>query len=429
MKIHKIEIKNFKGFAQQTFEFNSQFTVLIGNNGKGKTSAMEALAVALGAYILGIGYSAPQRHIQKTDIRKVHLEGRYAYQFPVEVWAEGDIDEYKNLKWGRILKSYEGRTSIKEATNITEISKSHQQKTNSPTDSRVNLPVLAYYSTGRLWIGKNQRINTKSKGDILYDGYYACLEPASDSIAYLEWFHTYEYSILTKGKDKTLLNLVKKAISDCVVGWQDVFFDFEENDLVGKMLLDNGETQFVPFRLLSDGQRNIVGIVAELAYRCITLNGHLGVNALRDSKGVVLIDEIDIHLHPRWQKRIVGDLKRTFPNIQFIATTHSPFIVQSLEADEIVNLENPENREGLDGAPFKHSIEDIAEFEMGVEMPQRSQKFLEMQQHAKEFFELVGQNASPTHLQQAKQKLDELRILFNNDPAYIALLQSELPLE
>src|SRR5690606_7819707 len=80
-------------------------------------------------------------------------------------------------------------------------------------------------------------------------------------------------------------------------------------------------------------------MVAELAYRCIVLNGFKEEKAIDEATGIVMIDELDLHLHPKWQRHVVNDLKTAFPNIQFVVTTHSPFIVQSLEQSELVNLD------------------------------------------------------------------------------------------
>ena len=120
--------------------------------------------------------------------------------------------------------------------------------------------------------------------------------------------------------------------------------------------LENGE--WIPYGILSSGYKGIVRLVADIAYRAIKLNPHLGENAVVQTQGEVLIDEIDMHLHPKWQKTIVADLKRTFPGIQFIVTSHSPFIIQSLQSDEAINL----NGEVSDNPSVK-SIEDIAEDE------------------------------------------------------------------
>jgi predicted ATP-binding protein involved in virulence len=138
----------------------------------------------------------------------------------------------------------------------------------------------------------------------------------------------------------------------------------------------------------------------------------------------VLIDELDLHLHPNWQKRIVADLKSVFQKIQFVATTHSPFIVQSLRSKELINLDTVK---GLDNDPNKYSVEEISESEMGVENVRRSKEFAEMQEKAAQYFQLVKHKASKDEISKVKKMLDELRIKFSNDPAYVALLESEFP--
>jgi predicted ATP-binding protein involved in virulence len=183
-------------------------------------------------------------------------------------------------------------------------------------------------------------------------------------------------------------------------------------------------SDLLPLDLHSDGIRFFTEMVAEIAYRCIVLNGYLDATAIIESRGVVMIDELDLHIHPEWQRHIVNDLKMAFPGIQFVATTHSPFIVQSLEANELINLDATE---GLDEAPNKYSIEEISEYEMGVKNVERSEKYLEMKRAAAEFFELVKNKADKAVIAQAKTRLDELRLRYNNDPAYVALLESELP--
>jgi predicted ATP-binding protein involved in virulence len=90
---------------------------------------------------------------------------------------------------------------------------------------------------------------------------------------------------------------------------------------------NDGTTQ--PFHLLSDGFRITIGLVADLAWRAVRLNPHLGADAPRLAQGVVVIDELDLHLHPTWQRRILGDLRNTFPGVQFVVTTHSPQILAS----------------------------------------------------------------------------------------------------
>jgi len=157
------------------------------------------------------------------------------------------------------------------------------------------------------------------------------------------------------------------------------------------------------------------------SYRAVVLNPHLGVNAPQETSGVVLIDEIDLHLHPKWQRRVVEDLKRTFPQIQFIATTHSPFIIQSLRPDELINLDN------RDGEYYNKSIEDIAEDVMGVELPQQSERWKKMMQAAEKYYQVLEQakNASEAEIEKLKEKLDELSMPYSDDPAYQGFLKME----
>jgi predicted ATP-binding protein involved in virulence len=418
MKIHKIEIENFKGFLKNSFNFTERFTVIIGNNGKGKTSLIDALAIAASAYLLGIDElgAADRKDLRQNMSHCIDFDRYFAAQYPVVIRAEGELETA--LSWQQTLSTAKSR-SPRKIIPISDIAKQHQESIRNGI--RVELPVFAYYSTERL--PKEQKIEPQSKGSI-FEAYATCLNPANNNIDYLEWLHTYEYMVEIHKENDTLLNLVKQAISDCMDNWHEIYFDLKENDLVGTRYFNNGIKQRIPFKHLSDGQRTIAALVAELAYRCVILNGHLQEKAIKNAKGLVLIDELDQHLHPQWQKRIVEDLKQTFPNLQFVATTHSPFIIQSLKKTEVINLDE---LDGIDSDFFKQSIEDIAEYEMGVENVQRSEKFLAMEESASKYFALIRNRADKASLEQAKKKLDELHVLFSDDPAYVALLKAEFP--
>ena len=105
------------------------------------------------------------------------------------------------------------------------------------------------------------------------------------------------------------------------------------------MQIERAGGERLPFSFLSDGYRNMVALVADVAWRAAVLNPHLGKDAAARSEGVVLIDEIDLHLHPRWQRRVLGNLRRTFPGLQFVTTTHSPQVIASARREEVRVLE------------------------------------------------------------------------------------------
>jgi predicted ATP-binding protein involved in virulence len=438
MKIDKIVIENFKGFPKETFHLNPQFTVFIGDNAKGKTSILDALAVAAGSYLRGIDVARSEaRGIDKNEIRIVTINNDPKPQLPAIITAFGVVDGYEVPDgWYRNVDEITKKTTTKffGAKNIEDIAATMLK--NSRSGEKVIFPVLAYHGTGRLWAEHEIQKLNKEKQEIKYKkqdegvamAYLRCLSPKSSSKEFLSWYKTFEDEIrkFELESDKLLL----KVFNECIVSmipnnqWHDMAFSFKDDDLIGIFITPKGDNEKLLFKQLSDGYRNMIGMVADIAYRCIKLNPHLGENAIKETPGIVLIDEIDLHLHPTWQKRIVEDFKRAFPRIQFVATTHSPFIVQSLKSDELRNLDEVK---GLDEDPDRYSIEEVSSDEMGIENVERSNTFIQMQNDAKEYFDLIKAGAAPELIQRAKIKLDELRIKYNNDPAYVALLESELP--
>lgn len=248
-----------------------------------------------------------------------------------------------------------------------------------------------------------------------------CLDPASNQKQLLKWMKTMEIASLQRGSEINVLSALKQSVSECMENWCSVFYDILEDDLMATS--DNGK--ILPFRMLSEDVRNMLAMVADIAYRAATLNPHLKADVIEQTTGIVLIDEIELHLHPKWQVRVVEDLRRTFPKIQFIVTTHSPFIIQSLHNGKLINLNSspPSEYEG-------RSIEDIIEDIMGIELPQYSRRKLAMLNAAEEYYrvlqeaESLGQDKQE-ELDVLKQRLDELSMPFSDNPAYHAFLKME----
>ena len=153
------------------------------------------------------------------------------------------------------------------------------------------------------------------------------------------------------------MTVIKGAIVDCVEDAQDVYYDerYQELILVMKQM---GHQMFSN---LSDGQRVMLTLIGDLARRAIALNPHLEKDVLKQTPGVVSIDELDLHLHPRWQRRVIHDLKNTFPKVQFIATTHSPQLVGEALPHEIRILEDgavttPTHSYGIDSSRILEEV-------------------------------------------------------------------------
>lgn len=191
-----------------------------------------------------------------------------------------------------------------------------------------------------MWLAKNE-LNIEASAKAQYsrfDPYVDCFHTGADHNAIGEWLLKHELASLQQGQDTPVLLSIKNAVIHSLENCTDISFDFEE----GRVIVDFEDNISVPFEHLSDGQRTILGLFCDIARRAAILNPHFGGEASEKTKGVVLIDELDLHLHPKWQMNIVEDLRKVFPNIQFICTTHSPILLRSIEKEKIIILENGE---------------------------------------------------------------------------------------
>ena len=423
MRIDQLTVLNFRRFEENSFELHPRFTLLVGDNGAGKTALLEALRVGVGAYLLGIDNSpVPAPSIRRDCVR---LETRQGGEFstferviPCVVRCEGRVHG-QHLRWSRELTSVRGRTNRVGARTLVQCIDRHvQEDKKAMKDERaMNFTLVAFYGTERLWI--EPRTMRQPLGKVSrFEAYRGCLEPTVSSKSLRGWIKKRSLEVVQKQWPLQSLDAVYRAIVDCVEGAERAMYDFGIDDIV--LDFKNGER--FPFDLLSDGQRTMTALAADMAWRCVQLNPHLAGQALRETEGIMLIDELDLHLHPNWQRMIVRNLLSLFPKLQFVATTHSPFIVQSLDGQGLINLSEDSL---LQERKEPHSIEDVAEETMGVETPQRSKRFLEMETAARRYYELLDQCKDDQHpdVKQAKRELDQIEAHFSDNPAYAAFLK------
>ena len=422
MHIKSIKIIDFRGIEDRPpFEFNSSFNVLIGENGSGKISVLEALAAAINSYV-AVSQSSNPRPIRKEDVHINTFEHSNERKTKTSLQIVGEIDN-KKVEWEikKVHMDFGFRHGDEKA--IKAVAKKHFDSLSEDGGKVTVLPVFAYLGCGRLFI--DSKTDTKAikllpKGS-RYEGYNKCLESTSTIKRFTEWFKTITLSALQGNKSaKWKIEVINQAITNCLEGCDEILFDVE-NGLMVKRTKDGIKAK-LPVSYLSDGQRNIIGMVADIAYRCVLLNPYLELKATKQSAGIVLIDELDLHLHPKWQRTIVSKLKETFPKIQFIATTHSPFIVQSLKKDELIPL-----KENLiiDTDPFRKSIEDGAADYMLVDNVERSVLFKEMEKTATGYYDLIERKGETNKIANLESRLNELEERFGDDPAFVALLKAE----
>lgn len=338
MKINNIRLRNYRCFEDISLEFHDKFNLIVGINGTGKTAILEALRIAIGSLFLKVDkydnkISSPS--IVDNDVRLQNLE----QQFPVYVNTEGEINEFevssnmfKTLTWERGLETKGGRTTHINAKDMKEASTMMMKRIRN-TEVKTTIPLIAYYSTERFKKEKND-VGVKPDGSRLR-GYYNALDTRTNINFFLELWNTETLSDLQNSTQSPMLAAVAEAVMSCINNCEEVKFDIKRLELIMTMR-DSHER--LPFHVLSDGVRSMFAMVMEIAFRCYLLNPHLKECAARETSGVVLIDEIDLHLHPEWQMRAIDDLRRTFPAIQFIVTTHAPLVIGSLSDGRIFNI-------------------------------------------------------------------------------------------
>ncbi|EPT9146827.1 TPA: AAA family ATPase [Proteus mirabilis] len=206
-----------------------------------------------------------------------------------------------------------------------------------------------------------------------------------------------------------------------LTGWHDLQY---RASMGQQLVMEHPEQGYIPLSLLSDGLRNMVAMISDIAFRCIKLNPHLGEKAAIETSGIVLIDEVDMFLHPTWQQRVLSSLMEAFPKLQFIVTTHSPQVISTVHSDSIRVI--GENYKGklIASKPLAHTYgnpsNQVLESVMLVD-PQPPIKEKEM---LEQLTELVDQGKGNTEL--AQSLLTELTALLGDTHPQLQRLHRSL---
>lgn len=433
MRIDTLTIHNFRGFKELSFSFDPEFNLVVGVNGTGKTSLLDALSIALGSWFLGLrGYDT--RHINSQEVLLASFEQEtvgtvgegvvsvnWESQYPCVIQADGEV-QGELISWSRALNTPHGRTTYVDARNIKEFAARADTKARSGED--ILLPLISYYGTGRLWNIPREQAQVKSEQAIKGKeelsrlmGYRNSVDPRLSPASLVRWIARQSWiTYQQKGKQSGIFIAVRNALIRCLEEARDIYFDANLGEVV--VVMEHGDRY--PFNNLSDGQRCMLAMVGDIAQKAATLNPQLGSRALEETPGVVLIDELDLHLHPKWQRHVIEDLRCTFPKIQFVATTHSPFLIQSLRKGEELMM--------LDGHPpaqvFDKPINDIAREIMGVN-PEVSARYDEMRRVARHYLEMLEEaNLTPKEkLAEYKERLAQSIAPYADNPAFQAFLE------
>jgi predicted ATP-binding protein involved in virulence len=424
LKIDNLYLKNYRGFNEFSMDFHEQLTVLVATNGKGKTAILDAIAVAFGTFVNTTGL-AKGATFHRSDVRRLKTRQTEINEmeeiYPLVLKVQGEIDN-QCVEWVREFKRPNSATTIKDTKPLINYGEHIRNIVAHGEDQ--TLPLISYYGTGRLWGHKKVTFNKKKNETSRLSGYIDCLDPLSSYRAFESWYEYIcksEFELKMEAIEKENLTLPKnefttmrKALQTAVnkvleknTGWANIIYKQKAQSIIA-VSENTGELTVTQ---LSDGIRNIIGLVADIAYRAIKLNPHLN-HAPEETPGIVLIDEVDMHLHPKWQQTILTDLVSAFPNIQFIVTTHSPQVLSTVKKEQIRLLDG--NQVII---PSAHSFGENSSVLLAELMNVSPLPPLEIVEKRKEYQRLVEDREYDS--QRAKELREELIQNYGEDSEFI----------
>lgn len=341
-----ITIKNFRCYEEKSIEFRRGVNLLIGDNSVGKTSLLRACNLVMNAFFSGysdentLWISADNNDFRSTGITEQPVEIMFhpgEWDFPVistpigESYSLNINEELKiekkskknsrNLVSGLIpLRNYASNMQL--WSHMVLVDKSIQQ---------INpLPVYACFTTEDIHsVRKFNKDKFKAYVQKPSFGYYECY----DCRGLFECWVKRLLVLKEAQKGEEEINSVRNAIIDALgPNGCNIISDMDIRHNEGKVYFIFTDGRESESTLLSDGYCRLVNIVMDIAFRCALLNKLMfGEQCYKQTHGTVIIDEIDEHLHPALQVRVLKALQDTFPKIQFIVSTHAPLVMSSVE--------------------------------------------------------------------------------------------------
>lgn len=357
MEIKEISLRNVGRFNEVTIPFapnqavRSNVTLLIGDNGSGKTTILKSLATSLSWLVArikserGAGSPIPELAIKNGSRSAVISVKAFDDTFLIEKRQMPRLYEWN------IARTRRGRQADAD-TNLSDLSKFvHEYRSRLSQDDTASLPLVAFYPVERVVLDVPLKIKGKHSFDQI-DGYDNSLNQGVDFRRFFEWFREREDTENEGGINDETLDLLMKAIGQNADLWDQLTKLRASSRDRQLTAVRTAVTQFMPeFRnlrvrrrprlhmsiekdgeelnvlQLSQGEKSLLALIGDIARRLAMMNPSMENPLYGD--GIILIDEVDMHMHPAWQSKVVERLTATFPNIQFVLTSHSPLVIGS----------------------------------------------------------------------------------------------------
>ncbi|GEM_PF-1347941 len=338
VKIDRLKLVNYKKFTDSTVDFDPSLTVLSGKNGNGKSSVLSGVALIISWIIArlrnesGVGLYVPPMDVNNGAINGCVMGSMFGNEVLIPNKAKSGL--------------------FKEYTfNIAPIKEYVTCKRKELAENReaTCLPVFANYGVKRAVL--DMPLRTRRKEYSIFDTYEKCLDGVANFRGFFTWFRACEdwenQQTARTGQqvEHPGLRAFRNAMESFMPEYRNIHI---ERHPLGMMLEKNGKP--LNAEQLSDGEKIYLALIGDLSHR-LSLANPVGDPLL--GKGIVLIDEIDLHLHPQWQSEITTALTGTFPNIQFIISTHSPHVINSVPTTSLRLIDGDGN---ITTAPYGYGM-------------------------------------------------------------------------
>ena len=417
MHIQKVIIKNFRCFEHLEVNLDPDINIFVGNNGSGKSALLDGIAAAMYPYVVQIQQIVGKKYREASPVfqrdlpvQKKDNERRNQAEFTVSTTGFPD--------WTIVYKkppADNDNERINVSVSSSSISQEGTKQLYSAMRSRIDeLSVLAYYQGNRHLNDIAYVKNISHQSLNRFNSLNHALDATSSFTDMANWFFVREFQELREAKEKGNINLelpdlkrVRNAISSIIAPNTHVYFSqIVSAKLMVEWTMETGEKRELLLSQLSAGYRNMLALVMDFARRLAQANPHME-NPLA-AEAILMIDELDLHLHPTWQQNIIPDFKKVFPNTQIIATTHSPEVVTTVKQNQVKILEDyqvklcPEPTRGRKSSDIVRNVLGLSELRPDTE---ESQKLTEL-------FEAIDNG----QLEKAKRLKKELQDWESFDP-------------
>lgn len=339
----RIRVENFRCYEDLTVKFKSGVNLLIGDNASGKTTILKACRYVLSAFFSGYSDENTRWESPVDDDFSVRIaDGVILPERSVRISFLPDATHYALVPAGNALvrpgmeeREYVvQKNSKKNSRSLLRGLEGYRNYARLLVDAVDKpLPLFASFSTEDIHSTRRlDAVRFKTYLQKVSFGYYECLNGDGFFPYWLK-----RLLVLQEGqKNPNEIATVRTAISEALgTGGCGIIRDVSIRPNQGKVYYIFSDGREVDAEHLSDGYRRLVNIVTDVAFRCALLNGRLyGEDAASNTYGTVLIDEIDMHLHPTLQARVLKGLQRAFPKLQFIVTSHAPMVMTGVKNDD-----------------------------------------------------------------------------------------------